>query len=418
MDQKKSILFLSPFDFVDKGIQVIIKTPTYYAEHGWKVNFVVLRDESIKGSYYYQQPINPPGVSVTRKKMFSIDFFEKSVVAQLPLLIYAKIRSYIVIFQLVYEALKVLRHNKDISIVYGYGPVGTLAAFITQMIHPTRKLKVVSRFFGISNTDELIASLFKRLLNWDVILSLYLKAEVCIITNDGTQGDLVLKAIGSRSISQLQFLVNGVDEWKSVSSFDCEELKARYKIEKNEKVFLSLSRLVSWKRVDRSLNVIAKIVHDLKYTQFKFLVVGDGSDLEHLKKLVTQLKIENFVIFTGAIPNNQVKTFLQIADIFVSTYDLSNVGNPLLEAIRAHKVIFTLNNGDTSSWIQHLENGFIYDIDREQNFIQLMAQDIVKTVTDETLRSQIINGVTRTEKEKLYTWEERLNKELQVIENL
>lgn len=418
MNSPKSILFLSPFDFVNKGIQVVVKTPTYLSENGWCVHFVVLRDCSKKGSYYYQDPINPIGIKLYRKKMFSLEFIEEKNNSRLVALIYSKLRSYVSIVQLVSHAIEILRINRDIKILYGYGPVGTLACFIVKYIYLWRNLKIVSRFFGITDSEELMSSNLKRLLNWDVVLSLYLKADVCIVTNDGTQGDLVLKTLRSKSLNSLKFWVNGVDEYEKIDKQLCKNLKIKYGIKEDEIVLISISRLASWKRVDRSLKMVSKIINDFNVKNLKFVVVGDGTELENLKNLAMQLKIESNVIFVGAVSNDQVKIFLEAADVFVSTYDLSNVGNPLLEAIRAHKVIFTLNNGDTFKWIKHEKNGFIYDIDVEERFLNQMVKDFLRLINDNDFKNTIIESITLTEKEMLWSWETRLNKELIVLNSL
>jgi hypothetical protein len=105
-----------------------------------------------------------------------------------------------------------------------------------------------------------------------------------------------------------------------------------------------------------------------------------------------------------------------MSDDFISMYDLSNVGNPLLEAIRAHKIIFTLNNGDTASWIEHRKNGFIYDV--KSGFEKLAAKDFVQTANHAELRDSIAEGVKATANSKLWTWDERLTAEVEAVEEL
>ena len=63
--------------------------------------------------------------------------------------------------------------------------------------------------------------------------------------------------------------------------------------------------------------------------------------------------------------NSRIKNYFAVTDFFFSMYDLSNVGNPLLEAIRMNKIIFTLDNGDTTNWIKNEENGFIFPVDNK-----------------------------------------------------
>ena len=126
--------------------------------------------------------------------------------------------------------------------------------------------------------------------------------------------------------------------------------------------------------------------------------------------------LEEYIKIIGAVPNTEVKKYLNFADVFLSTYDLSNVGNPLLEAIRCNKIIFTLNNGSTAEWVKHEENGFIYDIDEKLH--QRIAEDIIRIADDEALRQNIINGVQKLEQDKLWTWKERMDAEVNAVEEL
>ena len=121
-------------------------------------------------------------------------------------------------------------------------------------------------------------------------------------------------------------------------------------------------------------------------------------------------------MFHGALKHEEAIKLLLSCKLYISTYDLSNVGNPLLEAIRANKIIFTLNNGDTSAWIKHRENGFIYDIN--DSTVDDMAHDIVDLISDPLLMDQIKRNIQITEQEKLWTWNERMQAEFSEIEKL
>ncbi len=92
------------------------------------------------------------------------------------------------------------------------------------------------------------------------------------------------------------------------------------------------------------------------------------------------------------------------------------MGNPLLEAIRGNKIIFTLNNGDTSAWIKHRENGFIYDED--DSMVDSMAHDIVELIKNPSLRDRIKENIKITERDKLWSWRERMEAEFLEINKL
>jgi len=66
MQKIKSILFISALDFKEKSIQVIRKTPEAYVKAGWQVHYVVARDNSKYGNYFYEERININGINTIR----------------------------------------------------------------------------------------------------------------------------------------------------------------------------------------------------------------------------------------------------------------------------------------------------------------------------------------------------------------
>lgn len=410
----KKILFLSALDFKDKSIQVIRKTPEAYVNAGWEVHYVVARDESRHGNYFYENPIELEGVKTYR---FNWPFqrVRDQISTRVPLLLLTKLISLCVIFKLAWNGAKILRKTK-IDVIYGYEMQGVLAMNLLSIFGLTKNTNKISRFQGVFYIKEMVnAKQYDRILfNIDAFLALWLPSQLCIMTNDGTQGDRILKIIKSRNLSVLKFWVNGVDQHKP-------EIRQVAKIKRDFQlaeggVFISVSRLVLCKGVDKSIKVFSLLKKTCNMKTFKYLIVGEGQERGSLEDLVMTLGLSENVLFIGSVPNSEVKNYLECADYFISTYDSSNVGNPLLEAIRANKIIFTLNNGDTGSWIQHGVNGFIYDLD--ENLFTSMAKDMCRVMRDDVLRALIIEGVKETAATKLWSWDERLNAEINAVESL
>lgn len=410
---KKTILFLSALDFKDKSIQVIRKTPEAYAEAGWNVHYVVGRDESRHGNYFYENIIECAGVKAYRFK-WPLQALRDRVSSRALLLLLTKLISLLVTFKLAWQGAKILR-STQVDVVYGYEIQGVLALNLLKCVGLTRRINTVSRFQGTFLHDMLTAKQYARIaFNYDLCLALWLPSQLCIMTNDGTQGDKAVATIAPKNLAVLKFWPNGVDQHTP----DINQVAAiRERLQLSGKpVFLSISRLVNWKRVDRAINVLAVLKQQHAITDFKYLIVGEGQEKNALEALVNNLGLSDNVIFIGSVPNAEVKNYLEVCDYFISTYDSSNVGNPLLEAIRANKIIFTLNNGDTSSWITHNINGFIYDINAQ--LFTAMATDMNKVIQDDILRAQIINGVKTTNATKLWSWQARFAAEIAAVENL
>jgi len=401
------ILFLSANDFKEKSIQVLRKTPEAYAAKGHKVSYIVLRDYSKAGNYYYEKEINPEGIRTIRLAM-PLNGLRNSLAHTAFLTIATQLSAYFGVLRLFKYAKRLLK-NETVDIIYGYETQGVNAVSLLRLFKKTGNAKIVSRFQGSWISKYLKEkNRLKLLLNYDDILALKSYADLCIMTNDGTEGDYAMEQLRSKALPQLRFWVNGVDK-TDVPKKNLQALQEKFNPQGKKMVFCSVSRLEPWKRVDRILYVLSLLVREHSYTDFTYLILGEGSEKQTYEKLSKKLGISDYVQFIGAVEHKKVQEFLCLADVFFSTYDLSNVGNPLLEAIRAHQIIFTLNNGTTSDWIQHKKNGFIYSPNKE--FPHMMAKDLHQICIDEAFRDNILLAIKKSE-EKLWTWDERLNREV------
>lgn len=405
---RKSILFISALDFKEKSIQVIRKTPEAYAQHGWEVHYLVARDTSKTGNYFYENEINPSGVFVYRiywPLTKTINIFRNN---RYVYLILSKIRGYLTIFRLAIKATKILKNNA-IDVIYGYEMHGVLAVTLLRLMRKTKKALIISRFQGTWDLSNVLQrkDILKILWNMDWIIALKQPSDLLIMTNDGTKGDLVLEKVKSKSLLNYRFWVNGVDLFSSINELS---------IAINKFCILTVCRLEKGKRIDRGLKVVALLVHKYKVRDITYIIVGDGGERDKLEKMAKTLKINEYVIFVGPVPHNELSAYYNVADAVLLTYDYSNVGNPLLEAIRMNKYIFTLNNGDTNKWIIHKHNGFIYDIN--DNLLDQMACDMAELITNKDKFKYIEKNLKQTAKEKLWTWQERMNEEINEVSKL
>lgn len=401
----KKILFLSALDFKEKSIQVIRKTPEAYADRGWEVKYIVARDTSPTGNYFYERIVDVPKVNVSRFNWPMPKLRAKS--PRHLSLVLTKISSAIVTSKLAYRAAKEVV-NDDYDIVYGYELQGVLAM---HLIKPflRKRTKTVSRFQGTFLNEMLVNKQYSRLaFNLDLIIAIFLKSNLLIMTNDGTQGDLAVKKIKNNKRYDMLFIPNGVDHNPYIESSNNSI--------KTDINFITVSRLVGWKRVDRSIRTFHAFKKLNSNLDCKLNIVGEGSNRASLEQLVSDLGISDCVNFVGGISHEQVSKLLAENDVFLSMYQSSNVGNPLLESIRANLLIVTLNNGDTGRWIKHKANGLIYDEDSID--YQNIAKDIYHIVSSESLLNSIKINLSDLEQKMLFSWVERFDKEIEQVTDL
>lgn len=408
----KRIVFLSALDFKEKSIQVIRKTPEAYVEAGWDVHYIVARDMVRGGNYAYEPEINPAGVRVQRFA-WPLTRLRDPTRGRWTLYILTRLASLFVILRLAFEGARLLRQSSA-DVLYGYEVQGVLAARLLRLLGVVGDAKVVHRFQGTCYVTEMLEQ-NQKLRQWaniDHLTALRANCDLLIMTNDGTRGDRTLERLKSRALSLHKFWVNGTDSPAGVK--DVAAMRESLAIPRGSIVLLSVSRLLAWKRIDRGLAIAAELK---RYgLDFIYVIVGEGSERKALERHAVQLGIDDRVRFAGAVPQAEVFSYLNAADFFLSTYDMSNVGNPLLEAIRMEKIIITIDNGDTGDWIKHRHNGLIYKV--APDLAELAAQDIMEIMVNPSLAERIKKGVHELSRDNLWTWRERMRAELTEVETL
>ena len=388
-------------DFTECGFQVIRLTPEYLSNCGWQTMCVVLRDNSRHGSYYFQSPIDPKGSYVLRKEMRKWKWGENAN-GELLVTIYNKLRNYISIYDLVRMGRKLL-WKYDIDIIYACGPTAVLASHFLKLYR--KGIKIVARFYGtFSLTKKILGNKVRLMLSIDEVIALALRSDRIIITNDGSQGLRALRFCNKENLKVAHFLVNGVEKIH------------RSNIEQTYNGAATICRLVSWKHVERGIECADLLVNKYGLKNFVYTIVGDGPMHSSLYALVLKKRLEKNVVFTGAMNHSDAMDIMLKNMFYISTYDISNVGNPLLEAIRAHRIIVTINNGDTGKWIKHWRNGLIYDYSND--LPSQMARDMAEIIINPEKGEPLLAGIARTDKEKLRTWDERLQEEEAILSSL
>ncbi len=111
------------------------------------------------------------------------------------------------------------------------------------------------------------------------------------------------------------------------------------------------------KRIDRIIEV-AQVLQQ-EGMDFSWYILGDGPDLEYLKKLVIDKKIEEKVIFMGFVQNPY--PYIKAADCFVLSSDYEAQGMVLSEALILGTPIISTDFPAAKEFVDDGVNGFIVD---------------------------------------------------------
>lgn len=303
-----------------------------------------------------------------------------------------------------YKAMKKILKQCDKALIYAYE---VNAVKSCKKISKKYNLPLVTRFQG-TIMSKFKNNFYTKITRYPHIQALSTKADLVIMTDDGTQGDKILKEYGNNS--KMLFIKNGVNILsRKLPKIDREEFKKSIKIPPDRTILLTVSRLVDWKKIDRSIRALSKIKDKERYY---LLIVGEGNERKNLENLIKELNLNSCVRLEGAVRNENVYKYMEIADIFLSFYDLSNVGNPLLEALSLGKPIITYNVGDTNKVIDG-KNGLLLDDVTPENIAKT-----IESINNEKVLKFYSDGAKEYTKNNLYSWEKRMRMEIKEVEKL
>ena len=195
---------------------------------------------------------------------------------------------------------------------------------------------------------------------------------------------------------KIEIVPNGID----MSEYDIlpkrGEFRRKYSIRENEQMILYIGRLHKSKGIDLLVKTFADISKELNNVRL-VLVGPDDGYLSALKELIQELKMDDKVVFTGFVSNEEKMAAFVDADVFV-TPSFSGFPVTFLEACACGTPIITTNNGDKLDWI-HDKVGYIVEYDKEQ-----LRDAIFKVLSDEELRVRFGEEGKRLVREK-FGWD-------------
>ena len=305
------------------------------------------------------------------------------------------------------------------DVLYAYEAHAVLAARLLR--RRGFRLPLVARFQGTimhpALTDRL---LYARRI--EEALALKTPADLYIMTDDGTQGDEVLARLNPASKGRVKFWRNGLDldRLQPASAYERADARAALNLPPDAFVMLTASRLATWKRVDRAVRALPRVRAWVPGATL--LVAGDGEERARLEALARQLGVADAVRFLGAIPHTDVVRAMHAADVFLAVADLSNVGNPLLEAMACGMCIVAVDAGDTRDLIADGVTGRLVDSSQRSGIArpleERLADLLVQLAGDRAQRERLAAGASAYARDHFWTWDQRMAAELEAVSAL
>ena len=131
-------------------------------------------------------------------------------------------------------------------------------------------------------------------------------------------------------------------------------------------VVTCVSRLVARKGQDQLVRVLSRVRAQVPGT--RLLLVGDGPDLERLRRLAAHHGVVEHVVFAGAVPAAELPAHHAAADVFAlpcrtrgGGLDVEGLGIVLLEAAASGLPVVAGNSGGAPETVQEGRTGHVVD---------------------------------------------------------
>lgn len=132
---------------------------------------------------------------------------------------------------------------------------------------------------------------------------------------------------------------------------------------------------------EQDLSSVVKALSQIKEENFIFHIVGDGSDLENVKKVTKELKMKDKVKFYGRRPKEEMKKYYKLADACVLPLRCNNkigltLPNKLQNYMAAGKPILGMISGSAKQVIEETNCGICTRNNEASDFINVIKKYI------------------------------------------
>jgi len=222
----------------------------------------------------------------------------------------------------------------------------------------------------------------------------------------------VIRNYGTKT--KIEVVPNGI-EIERFQEKDLPKPKALEKVEK-KKTIIFVGRVCYEKNIDFLIKSFQKVVKD--HPDARLVIVGDGPAFNEFKNLTKELKIEENVIMTGAIPYPEIRNFYPQAEFFVSASKTEVHPMVGIEAVAAGLPIVSLESVGYEDIIRNGKTGYLTSENEDgyaKRIIELLDDPAkVKKMSEESLKESKKYSVKAAAKNMLAAYKKaiKINKKI------
>jgi 1,2-diacylglycerol 3-alpha-glucosyltransferase len=194
-------------------------------------------------------------------------------------------------------------------------------------------------------------------LFWIYLKQLLERADSVIAPTSAIKAELLTYA---PAMHRVEVIPTGIDCDRFRPENDGSGIRHRYGLDR-ERVLLHVGRIAMEKNLDLVIDGFSQLVK--KDPQVRLLIVGDGPAKKHYQAIVKEKGLDDRVIFTGFIPDEELPQVYAACDASVIASKFETQGLVGLEAMASGKPVVGINYRAVKELIRNGENGFLFEDD-------------------------------------------------------
>ena len=143
-----------------------------------------------------------------------------------------------------------------------------------------------------------------------------------------------------------------------------EQIKQKYGSDVDY-LFCTVSRLAKEKNIYFQLDalVILKEKMSTYGKSFRYLMIGDGPEREHVKKRVCELGLEDNIVLVGNVENAEIAAYQKACDAFLFSSKSETQGIVILEAMAVGNPVVAVDGSGVRDVVKSGVNGYLVSED-------------------------------------------------------
>lgn len=192
---------------------------------------------------------------------------------------------------------------------------------------------------------------------WFYLRELLERADAVVAPTHAIKNELLSYA---PSMNRVEVIPTGVDTHRFKPENDGSMIRQRYGLN-GEKVLLHVGRIAMEKNIDLIIDGFQRLTRD--DPSVRLMLVGEGPAKKHYQKMVQDKGMEDKVLFTGFIPDEELPQVYAACDAFTIASKFETQGLAALEAMASGKPVAGINYRAVAEMVRPGETGYLFEED-------------------------------------------------------